>query len=930
MMRPRRRATFSEMLLRVALRDKESYQGVLGDLHEESERAAQAAADPTTPVRSGDGGRKRDAMGGRRPGPGSRPREVFSRLRYERAVLALAFTYLLDRFRRRSKGGRASRPRRGSGNNGRRPFAASVEDFLLATRLLRRRPAFALSVVATLGLGFGAAAAVLSVAYGVWLRPLPFARPDELVRIFEVKLEGDDGSVAGDTAIRPSAMDVEAARRSRLSPPLLEDLRNAEWSSLAGVAAVSAISYDWKRESDVERLTAATASRGVFEVLGLAAIEGRFFSPAPGAREVVLSEGFWQRAFGGSPDVVGTRTMMLDGESYLIVGVVADGLPYPEVDMAVWTPFDVAENDLSEGMRGARYLDVVGRLRPGATLAAARTELDAFVRSLGETHPNNSGWGATAVPLREDLVRPFLGILQLLLTGAAVFLLLACSNVAGLVAARRVRDRPEHRLRLALGASRLRVLRQEVVEMLLLGAGGAALAALLARWALAPLRRLAPADIPRIADIRLDATVMSALAAGVLLAGVLVAILGRAMAGDRGEINRLGHQATAPGSAGRSALLVVQVALTTMLLLGGGALASHFWQLARVDPGFAPDGVAVAPVVLSELAYPSDASRLQFFESVIEGLESRGHMAVVGVNPPIAGATMRFGYRAGPSAPDMTVDQHWGQYHVVSPRYFEILGVPLISGRTFDDSDRSGSAPIVIINEALARAHFEGDPVGRDMIVVGTTRQIVGVVGSVHHFGPDREPPPEMYVPLAQNPWLLGHVMIRPRDGYSPDDFREVAAAIDPRVPVPALFPYEQFVRTWFAPLRFQLTIVILLAAAGTALAVVGLYALIAYVVAGRTREIGIRVALGETSHSVFARVVGRGLVLAVAGVVLGSVAGLALRGFLQSRGIALEVADPTIVPAVAVAVVVAAFAASAWPARRAARVDPVEALRQD
>jgi predicted permease len=730
-------------------------------------------------------------------------------------------------------------------------------------------------------------------------------------------------------------MDIEAARRSRLSPPLLEDLRNTDWSSLAGVVAVSGISYDWERESEAERLTAATASRGVFEVLGLTAIEGRFFSSARGAREVVLGEGFWHRAFGGSPDVVGTRSLILDGESYLIVGVVADGLPYPEVDMDVWTPFDVSEDDLSEGMRGARYLDVVGRLRPGATLAAARTELDAFVRSLGETHPNHAGWGATAVPLREDLIRPFMGILRLLLTGAVLFLLLACSNVAGLVAARRVRDRAEHGLRLALGASRLRVLRQEIAEMLLLGAGGAAVAALLAGWGLVPLRRLAPADIPRIADIRLDPMVMVALGASVLVAGMLVAILGRAMAGramagSQGAITRFGHQATAPGSAGRSALLIVQVALTTMLLLGGAVLASHFWQLAHVDPGFVPDGVAAAPVVLSELAYPSDASRLQFFEEVIEGLESRGHTAAVGVNPPIAGATMRFGYRAGPVAPDMNVDQHWGQYHVVSPRYFEILGIPLVSGRTFNDSDRVGSTPIVIVNEALAQAHFEGDPVGREMIVVGTTRQIVGVVGSVHHFGPDREPPPEMYVPLAQNPWLLGHVLIRPRDGYSPDDFREVAAAIDPRVPVPALFPYEQFVRTWFAPLRFQLTIVALLAAAGTALAVVGLYALIAYVVAGRTREIGIRVALGETSGSVFARVVGRGLVLACAGVLLGSAAGLALRGFLQSWGVGLEGSGPTVVPVVAAVVVVAAFAASAWPARRAARVDPVEALRQE
>ena len=466
--------------------------------------------------------------------------------------------------------------------------------------------------------------------------------------------------------------------------------------------------------------------------------------------------------------------------------------------------------------------------------------------------------------------------------------------------------------------------------MLLLGAGGAALAALLAVWAMTPLRRLAPADIPRVADIRLDATVMTALAVGALVAGVLVAILGHAMAGRERGMTRLGHHTTTPGAAGRSALMVVQVALTTELLLGGAVLASHFWELARIEPGFDPSGVAAAPVLLNEISYPSDATRLEYFEALIDGLERRGHTAALGVNPPVGGATMRFGYRAGDGASATAGDQHWGQYHVVSSRYFELLGIPLVSGRTFHEFDREGSTPVVIINEALARAHFDGDAVGREMIVVGTSRQIVGVAGSVHHFGPDREPPPEMYVPLAQDPWLLGHVLVRPGEGYSPNDLREVAAAIDPRVPVQALFPYEQFVRTWFSPLRFQLMIVGLLAAAGTALAVLGLYALIAYVVVGRTREIGIRVALGETPRSVFTRVVGRGLSLAAGGVVLGILAALALRGFLHSLDLGVEANDAAVMPVVAGVVVAAAFAASAWPARRAARVDPVEALRHD
>jgi hypothetical protein len=296
MSQQRLRARFSEMLLRLALGDAEAYQGLLGDLHEEADRVSKAK-------------------------PGGRSKGAVDRLRHDYAVLALAGSYLLDRLRRRRHGGFSPRSRRSPRTGRRRPLASTSEDFRLAARLLRRRPMYAAAVIATLGLGFGAGAAVLSVAYGVWLRPLPFAAPDDLVRVYEVKLEGDEASLAGDAPFRPSALDAEIARRSRLSPPLLEDLRSTEWSSLVGMAAVSGISYDWEREGEAERLSAFRASRGVFEVLGLDAIEGRLFSEARGAREVVLGEGFWQRAFGGSPEVVGTRSLTLDGEQYLIVGV---------------------------------------------------------------------------------------------------------------------------------------------------------------------------------------------------------------------------------------------------------------------------------------------------------------------------------------------------------------------------------------------------------------------------------------------------------------------------------------------------------------------------------------------------------------------------------------------------------------------------------
>lgn len=882
---------FSETLLRLAMRDREAFDGLVGDLEEEASR---------------DGASRRVD---------------------NRVLVALAGRYALDALRHFVSSGGS---RRLAQTRQRRRQAAIVEDFRLAARLLRRRRGFAVAVVGTLALGFGAAGAVLSVAYGVWLRPLPFAGPRDLVRIYEVRLEGDEGSLSGDAPNRPAAFDADVTRRSRLSPPLLHDLRAADWASLTGIAAVSGISYDWERDGGAQRISGVTASRGVFSVLGLEPLAGRFFSDVAGTREVVLSEGLWRRAFGAARSVVGTDFLTLDGERYLIVGVAPDGLPYPQVAGEVWTPFDPSGDDLSEGMRGARYLDVVARLRSGADLVAARGELDAFLRDLGTEHEQHAGWSATAVSLREDLARPFVDTLQLLLGAAALFLLIACTNVAGLVATRRIRDRGQRELCLALGAARARLLRQEVAEMVLLGAAACLPAAAITAAAMAPLRNLAPADMPRLAEIRPDALVIGLLGITLLAACIVISLLGNAL-GRRPQVPKRGpHPTTTAPTTPRSVLMVAQVALTTVLLLGGAALAHHFRGLATARPGFNAEGIAVAPVVLNAYAYGDDALRLQFFEATIEGLQRRGHLAAVGVNPPVSGSTMRFGYRAGDGSNVDAEEQHWGQYHVVSPDYFEVLEIPLVSGRVFEPTDREGAMPVVIINETLARAHFAIDPVGREMTVVGTTRRIVGVVGSVAHFGPDRAPPAEMYVPLAQDPWLLGHLLIRPIDNYAADDARSVAASIDATVPVPMLAPYEEYLRTWFAPLRFQLTIVSLLAIAGAALAIVGLYSLIAFVVADRTREIGIRVALGESAGSIFAAVVGRGLGLASAGIVLGIAIALSLRGTLGAAGVGGELDEPMVATGVAAVVLAAAFAAAAWPARRAARVDPVEALRRN
>ncbi len=860
----------SEWLLRRVVGDASAYNGLVGDLREETARA-------------GRGG-----------------------LAYDRAVLGMCISYLTDRFRPGGgtlPGGRDHEP----------GWRSVVNDVVAASRRLRRRPAFTVSVVGTLALCFGAAGAVLSVAYGVWWKPLPFGNPAEIVRVYEVKLDADSGSIAGDGV----------ASRSRMSPPLLADLRAARWDTVEEFASVSGLAVDWRVEGESRRLSGVTASRGVFEVLQLRPVVGRWFSPEPGTNEVVLSAQFWVDAFGGDPAVVGQGTMELDGEPFLIVGVASDGLPYPQAAGQVWLPSDPDPQQLSEGMRGARYLDVVARLRPDVTITSAAGELDAFVRNLGDDHPNHRGWGATAIPLRSDLIRPFLGIMRLLVTAAALFLLIACANTAALLTARRERERTELAIRRALGASRWRLVRGELAELTWLAGSGAVSAAVLAYWVLTPLRQLAPSDVPRIAGIQLAPLVVLALTATLFVAAWASALLG-VLRPDSAIAGR--SRSVAGRASGLTALTVVQVALTTILLIGGAALADHFRGLAGADPGFDAEGVMTAPVVLGAESYDEAPRRLQFFDALIERLERGGHAVAVATNPPVAGINMRFGYRAG----DWEEEQFWGQYHTVSERYFEVMGIPLVAGRLFGSDDHVEAAPAVIISERLAEEHFDTDPIGQEMIVVGTSREIVGVVGSVRHFGPDQEAPPEMYVPMAQDTWLLGHVVVRPGAGFAATDVRNAVAAIDTEVPVDALFPYDTFVRTWFAPLRFQLVIVSLLAATGTLLAIVGLYALIAYVVAGRTREIGIRVALGESTRSVFSSVVRRGLVLAVMGLATGGLAAFWLRGLMGAAGVDATPESPRVLLAVAMLVLVATTAACSWPARRAARVDPATALRAD
>jgi len=823
------------------------------------------------------------------------------------------------------RGALFDRDRAWSGTGGRRSSGSGLAVRLavrLAMRSFMRRPLYAAGVAGTLGLGLGAAAAVFAVAWGIWFRPLPFPDADRVVRVYEVNLrpDGEGENPVMSTASAPSA------RWNALSPPLLADLQDASFRTVDGFAAVSMGAFDWTTGEGVRRVSALMVSPEIFGLLGVQPVHGRVVSGVAGVRDVVVTEPFWRRAFGSDPSVL-DRTMVLDGESYAIVGVIPSPSGYPE-SADLWVPLVFEESALSEGMRGARYLDAIARVKPGRSVMEASAEIDAFVRGLGEVHPNHRAWGGHAVPVRQELVRPFRAVLITLLVAGAVFVLLAMVNVAGLVAARRAENRHARSIRLALGASHRQILREGIVESTVLGIAGAVVAAAGATWVLAPIKRMMPADVPRLPEVSLGSGMLIGLLLSGVFAGALVGVLGHMMSGvrDRPAVGR-NRDAGRPGVRGRRALLVTQVALTTWLLIVGLALIRHVAALRAVDFGFRADGVLSAPLTLSHLRQGEDAQQsFAFWQDVLHRLDARGVTAAVATNPPISGSTMRFGYDIRGDASD-----YWGQYHAVSPAYFDVIGTDITAGRTFTDADRAGAAPVVIINEALARAHFGNqDPVGRTMHVVETERTIVGVARSTRHFGPDREPPAELYVPLAQDPWPFAHVLIREGAGVTADVLATVVAAVDADLPVPPLVPFERYVSSWFAPFRLQLVIVGMFAAVGTALAALGIYALVAYLVSNRIREIGIRLALGERSPMIFRRVLGNGIAMTSLGALLGVAAAAGTRGVVSRLVTGIDPADPFVVLLVVVIVVSMAALASALPARRAVAVDPMITLRAE
>jgi predicted permease len=811
-------------------------------------------------------------------------------------------------------------------------MSSSLQLVRHAARRLRRSPGFTAVVLLTLALGIGANTAIFTVVNAVLLRPLPYREPSRLV-VVDHEYPDLKGLLAGVSA--PGSVEYRART-----------------GIFADAAAVTGWGANLTGRGEPERVVGARVSGGFFNTLGVAPARGRVLradEDAPGREHVVvLSDGFWRDHFGADPGVVG-RTVSLSGESYEVVGVMPTTFRDPfDRTVQFWRPLALAPDAFADSRRTNEFLAFVGRLKPGIDEARAQSALRSFATRLKAQFPDYypTTWTLRATPLRDKGTGGVRTGLLVLLGAVGFVLLTACANVASLLLARAASRSGEVALRTALGAGRRHLVGQFLTESLLLALGGGALGVALAAGGVQALRVLAPPSLP-MDDVRLDVVVLAFAAVVSVATGVLFGLapaLQASAAELRGALTGGGRGAVGDraAQAARHALVVAEVALALVLLAGAGLLVKSFARLQGVDPGFAPEQVLTARLSLPQTKYPSDTAWRAFFDRAAERVA-----AVPGVRG--AGFTSGLPFGGGASTRSFTVEGFqprpnemgpWGDFRVVSPGYFEALRVPLRRGRAFGPQDRADAPPVAVIDDELAHRYWpNADPVGKRVTFGNTSPgsspqwiEIVGVVGHVKHDGLDGESRTQLYLPLAQSPMPQMALVVR-TTGEPLQALRAVRAAVaevDPDQPLARVRTMSDLVDASVGPRRLSMLLLALFSALALLIACVGLYGLMAYAVAQRRREMGVRIALGAARTHVLGLVLRQGLGLTLAGTGLGAVAALGLTRLMRSQLYGVDAGDPTTLAAAAALLVGVSALAAAIPAVRATRVDPVDALRND
>jgi len=807
------------------------------------------------------------------------------------------------------------------------------QDLRYGLRMLAKIPGFTAVAMLTLALGIGANTAIFSMVNAVLLRPLPYSEPDRLVRVVSVRLR--DG--ADDNVSYPDFVDWRA--------------RNHVFE---GLAVFRTGGFTLTGMGTALRLNGAVVSAELFKLLRVAPSLGRPFLPEedkPGAVSgtdaVILSHGLWQSQFGTDPSVLG-RTIKLNGKSFTVVGVSPPGFQFPiQTDVPdLWTTIAV-DGGGKESMitqRGAHYLDVIARLKPGVTLPHAQAEMSTIVSNLNKQYPENYPRAAKVVPELGEMVKDVLPALLILLGAVGCVLLIACANVANLLLARGTARQREIAIRSALGASRGRVIRQVLTESIVLSSLGGALGLLLGVGGMGLLTRLIPGEIPRLSEISLDLRLLAFAAMVSLVTGILFG-LAPAVQGSKSDLTEALKEGGRGSSEGvhrsriRSTLVVGELAVAMVLLVAASLLIQSLSCLERVDPGFDPRNVLTFGVHVP--ATYSDAQGLAFFRQVVAGIGSLPGVrtASAAVPLPLSGDEMDTSFEIE-GRPVAKAKRPTTIFNLVEPRYFATMGIPLMRGRDFTPGDDLKARPVVIVSETLAKRFFpDQNPIGQHIkpgisngYPADPMREIVAVVADVKQASMAENASAEVYVPLAQCPNNSMLVVVRTKT----DPMSIVAAArekvktLDKDVPIFAVKTLDEYVGESMAQARFNARLLGIFAGLALALAVVGIYGVISYSVTQRTHEIGVRVALGAGLGDVLKLVVGQGLRLALVGMAVGMVVALPATRLLRAMLFSVRPTDLTTFLLVSLVLFAATLLATYIPARRASKVDPVVALRYE
>jgi putative ABC transport system permease protein len=799
-----------------------------------------------------------------------------------------------------------------------------LQDLRYTIRALSKRPVFTAAFILTVALGMGANTCIFSIVNAVLLQPLPFREPERLLMVW-------------------SSNPQQGYETYSVSPPDFFDFQTQN-SVFEDLAVFRTSGGNLTGDGDAERVTVAEVSPSLFTLLRSGPLLGRTFlaeENQPGKGNfVILSSGLWRSRYGADPGVVG-KSIILNEESYRVVGVMPADFNFPEEDARLWIPRVFQPAEQTERTRNFRIYNVLARLKPGVTLESAQAEMSTIAARLASEHPeDNTGWSVQLVPLREQIVGEVRPIL-LLLQGAVLFVLLMVgANLTNLLLVRALAREREICIRIALGTQRARLIRQFLIETLLLTVAGGLLGLLLAYWGIQLFASAYSPVIPRLSELSIDGRVL-AVALGLALLTILLGLVQLRYTTRIELVNALknrGGSATGHSSQRlRRVLVIAQIAVATVLVIGTVLMIRSLEKLQKVEPGFRIDNVMTAEISLPKTT--EEARQTAFTQAVVDRLA-----AIPGVKAAGATTTIPLGNQEGLDAeffiegrPEPGPGQKLeAGLDIVTPDYFRAMGIPLIKGRAFDKNDQSSSPPVVIISQALARLHWPGQNSVGQRLKLGSAqeepREIVGIVGDILHSGLDADPRPTMYVPHQQFafPYMTLVVQTSAEPASVAEELREAVRSLDRNVPLSRMRSMEEHVASSLERRRLSMLVLAFFAGLALVLAAVGLYGLIAYNVNERTQEIGVRMALGARPREVRNLVLRQGLFLAAIGVAVGL-----LVAFWLMRGLSslLYVISPTdlmtflLTPLLLVGV---ALIASWLPASWASRVSPLAALRYE